>query len=435
MFRLLAIIFTGIIVSLFYFPLQSYLPMGMNTKMCLAVIGLILGVVGSKQNKGFEIPDNVLKLIVISVLVSLVGYISVVYNGTSDFAYATYVVSMLVWFSAAYSVCFLIRTVHSSVSIELISKYLIGVCVFQCIIAQLIDASPAINTIAKYIMNDNKAWVESVNRIYGIGAELDTAGIRFSIALVMTAFLLTKERLNSRKWWLYSACFVVITVLGSMIARTTYVGTIVGLMYALIVYKPWLMKLNKSNARFLLVLLLVVVICIVCGVYLYKTDVRIYKLSRFAFEGFFNLVEKDEWSIASNNKLNSMIVFPETMKTWIIGDGYCSNPIVSDPYFIGKYISGWYMGTDIGYLRFIFYFGIIGLIVFSYFMCYAAKVCLDYLPGYKDVILMCLLVGFVCWTKVSTDVWLVFALFICVANMQSLEQEQIVENSSNEDSV
>lgn len=418
MLRILAILFAGIIVSFFYFPMRLYLPMGMNTKLLLAIWGFVLCVIiGAKQNGVGAIPTNVAKLFIISCFVSLIGFVSVVYNNTSDFAYATYAVSMLVWLSAAFVVCFLVRIVHSTISVDLMCKYLIGVCVFQCIVAQLIDISPAVKSIAKIIMNDDKAWIESVNRIYGLGAELDTAGIRFSISLVMTSFLLIKEKLNSIKWWLYSVSFILIAIFGSMIARTTYVGAIIGLLYVLFFYKPWLMRLNNSNVKFWIVLFLVSVICIIGGTYLYKTDIRFNKLLHFAFEGFFSLIEKGEWNIASNNKLESMIVFPETMKTWIIGDGYFSNPTGSDPYYIGKYISGWYMGTDIGYLRFIFYFGIIGLIVFSYFMCYAAKVCIDYLPKYKHVILMCLLVGFVCWVKVSTDIWLVFALFVCIANL------------------
>lgn len=87
------------------------------------------------------------------------------------------------------------------------------------------------------------------------------------------------------------------------------------------------------------------------------------------------------------------------------------------------------MGTDIGYCRFIFYFGIIGLLAFSYFFIQVAKECIVSLKEYKLLILFILLLGFVIWLKVATDVFLVFALFLCVANMQpeELKSDDIVQ--------
>ena len=93
---------------------------------------------------------------------------------------------------------------------------------------------------------------------------------------------------------------------------------------------------------------------------------------QFAFEGFFSLVEKGRWEVSSNEILKNMYRFPESIKTWIIGDGYIENP-KNDPYFIGKLTGGYYMGTDVGYLRFIYYFGLIGLIAFIIFMVKAGK--------------------------------------------------------------
>ena len=56
-----------------------------------------------------------------------------------------------------------------------------------------------------------------------------------------------------------------------------------------------------------------------------------------------------------------MYVFPDNLKTWLIGDGYFSNPYNIDPYFTGRFVGGYYMSTDVGYLRFIFYSGLVGI--------------------------------------------------------------------------
>ena len=43
---------------------------------------------------------------------------------------------------------------------------------------------------------------------------------------------------------------------------------------------------------------------------------------RFAFEGFFNWVEKGEWSTSSTEKLNrEMWIWPNDQRTWLIGSG------------------------------------------------------------------------------------------------------------------
>lgn len=416
--KYLLILLTGIVTSFFYFPTTlAVLPSSVNTKMVLALIGLFIILFQSISNRSLNVPKDVLWLSVAAGMVSVIGLIAVVYNGTQDYAYATYIVSMWVWLSAAYAVVNLMKYVHGRLDIKQVCKYIIAVCLFQCVIAQIIDVSPTVRYFAQTLMGNDMAWVESVNRLYGIGAELDTAGIRFSISLVMAACL-ALECKNVNDQLLYVISFLLITVLGSMIARTTYIGCVIGLVYLIIYSGIWRLSLKTSIAKIMGVILVLLIVLIPICIYLYNTDPRIYKLLRFAFEGFFNLAERGEWSLASNEKLKSMIVFPETLKTWIIGDGYFGNPYNSDPYYVGGYIEGWYMGTDIGYLRFIFYFGIIGLSAFVLFITYSARLCWKAFPDYKLMFVLIYMVGLIVWFKVSTDIFLVFALFICLSVVQ-----------------
>ena len=84
------------------------------------------------------------------------------------------------------------------------------------------------------------------------------------------------------------------------------------------------------------------------------------------------------------------------------------------------------MGTDIGYCRFIFYFGLVGLVAFAFFLMTVARECIKLLPEYKMLILFIILLGFVIWLKVATDVFLVLALLLCIGNMQD-ETPQLEE--------
>lgn len=127
-----------------------------------------------------------------------------------------------------------------------------------------------------------------------------------------------------------------------------------------------------------------------------------------------------------------MYVFPDNIKTWIIGDGYMENPYVSDPYYVGPRWHGYYMATDVGYLRFIFYFGLIGLSIFSYFMFLAGKINVNRFKEQKLLFWMLIAVHFIVWFKVATDIFLVFALFLMIDEGENEEyNNSILLNETN----
>lgn len=80
-----------------------------------------------------------------------------------------------------------------------------------------------------------------------------------------------------------------------------------------------------------------------------------------------------------------MYIFPDNLKTWFLGDGYLNNPFDTEPYYTGIDWHGYYQNTDVGYLRFIFYFGLFGLILFCAFMCKTCKVCMNYFMEYRGL--------------------------------------------------
>ena len=115
-----------------------------------------------------------------------------------------------------------------------------------------------------------------------------------------------------------------------------------------------------------------------------------------------------------------MIKFPDTFHTWIIGDGYFNNPGY-DPDFLGEITSGYYKDTDIGYLRYIFYFGLIGLFALTVVFIKVAMICVSHFKEYKILFILMLVSNLVCWLKVSSDTFSVFAPFLCLAFMKDDE--------------
>lgn len=432
LFKILSILLCTCCTSLFFFPFEFDALPGLNTKKILAVIGLLfLGYNLSRQKSGM-IQKEIFLLFGCAALVSLIGLCSITLNNTPDYSYASYIMSMWVWLSAAYAVCSIVKMTHRKISFYHVTNYLIAVCVLQCFLALFIDSNESLKMIIDNYINQGEDFLNSSNvkRLYGIGASLDVAGSRFAVVLVLITYInLNSNQFSSRSYQpLYLASFLIIAIVGNMIARTTTVGLILALCY-------WIINLNrqwhelKGNYKYIAYSIIVIALIIPITVYLYDNVPSIHKNLRFAFEGFFSLAETGEWSVASNDKLRTMYVFPDNLKTWIIGDGYFSSPRDIDPYFIKKIVGGYYMGTDVGYLRFIFYFGLSGLIAFSTLIYYAYRICAQKFPIYKNLFLLFLLINFIVWFKVATDIFLVFALFI------TMESEEEEEENSKENTV
>lgn len=422
----LKVLLTGILVSMFYFPFEfTFLP-GVNTKMMLAVVGLVFLLYSLVQKRELSLPRSLLILLLLSAAVSMISLISITYNDTPDSSYVSYIVSAAVWLSAAFATCRVIHLVHDRIDVPLVVYYLTGVCVFQCIIALVIDFNPAVQQfVDRYIVGG--AFFHHIHRLYGIGAGLDVAGTRFACVLVSLGFLLAcrSDDMSPMQTIFLFLSFVIITVIGNMIARTTLVGTIIGVVM-LLVFGSGVFRIadQQSNPGKLVgIIALVLLVGIPLVTFFYQTNEQFYRLMRFGFEGFFSLFETGEWQVGSNEVLESMVVWPDELKTWIIGDGYFVSERI-DPNYLGPVLNaGYYKGTDIGYCRFIFYFGIIGLVAISTVMAYASAICCMENKTYTLMFLLALLAGFIMWGKAATDVFLFFAFFICASYLRNEQSE------------
>ena len=367
MLKSISVILTLIITSFYLFPFEFTFLTGVNTKMAIAGFGIILLSIQLAKKRTPMIDHKMLSLFILAALVSLIGFITVTYNNTFDYTYTTYIISMAVWLGAAYVVTFCMRLVHGYISIIIVSNYIIAICVLQCISAIMIDMIPTF----KYIINSFvsgfgfESGVKELDgaRLYGIGAVLDVAGSRFAAALIMIAYITGNyiKELTSKQIIIYLIAFIIILVIGNMIGRTTIIGAFLAIVYWLYSSRVYHFRFENRNVRIFKYIFGVLLFLLPIIIIIYYINYQIRTNIEFAFEGLFSLAEKGKWEVSSNEILKNMFRLPESFKTWIIGDGYIENP-KNDPYFIGKIWGGYYMGTDIGYLRFIYYFGLIGQI-------------------------------------------------------------------------
>lgn len=429
MLRALGIIFSIILTSLYLFPFEmTYLP-GMNTKMIMAGISLVLiPYVSAKKNQPI-FPSWFLVLSCWAAVVSIIGLFAVVFNETNDLTYATYIISMWVWLGGAFTLNYTYTLVHKDVTVHIIIRYMVIVCVCQCFIALAVDNNSAIKDFVDSLVLGEGFMGTSKDRMYGIGASLDVAGIRFSAVLIMIASLLPKlfkdNSSSLLEQFLLLASFMIISVIGNMMARTTTIGITTAVVTFYIVYKSFHDKTVNYRSFYLIGFVIISSICIVA--YFYNLNHDFQDRVRFGFEGFFSLAETGEWQVHSNEILENMVVWPDSMKTWLIGDGYFNNPYSYDEYYVGPNFAGFYMATDIGYLRFIYYFGVFGTLAFIFFMWEAAKACINKFPAWKIMFAMLLLLNYVIWFKVSSDIFSIFAIFL---TMQGVSATYSTENKT-----
>lgn len=424
LFKLLLIILAVIMTSCYFFPFViAAFPM-VNSKMILAVVGLIMLAINLVKKSNASINKDFLFLSLWALGISLVSYASMMINNTPDDTFVTYFMSMWVWLGGAYAFIMFIKYVHEGVSVPLVVNYLLAVCMVQCVIAIIFDSFPEAaewheNTFAGEGFMGNT----EEDRLHGIGCSLDVAGFRFAAVICMVTILMSNNVSYFSKWsdgiYLFSICFM--SIIGNMISRSTVIGSVMALI-TIFCMGIFVRGRTKLIAELGFIIAIAVAVCI----YLYNTNTTFKSNIRFGFEGFFSIAEKGEWQTNSNNILKNMVVWPDNYKTWIIGDGYINNPDdksqdTFDPYYVGEHFGGFYMGTDIGYLRYIFYFGVIGLAVFSMFFIQVCKVLCIRFPNFRWMFFMMLVVNFIQWCKVSTDLFVVFAPFLCISAEENKE--------------
>lgn len=417
MIKIIQVFSIVILTSLACFPFFfSFLP-SINTKMLLAVLGLMVFPLDYMNGRTQAFGKSFFRISLGALGVSFCSFLSMTINNTPDDSYLGYIVSMWVWLFAAYFCVYLMRQVHEDVSVETVGYYLVGVALLQCTLGLLINHFAFLkNLVDAYITGEKYMGVGVENRLYGIGCALDVGGGRLGAILIVLAYLMLLSIKRQKSQWVYIGLlgsFFYILVIGNMMGRTTTVGAVIAiayLAYSIVSNR----KIQSASIRsFLSTTVWVIVVGVVVCIGLYNVSPEIRKLLRFGFEAFFNYFETGKFETNSTNMLSEGLIFPDNLKTWIIGDGYMASG-ANDPYYIGPADYGFYMNTDAGYSRFIFYFGLIGLLTFMSFFVNVWRECAQKIKNVKLFFMAILVLNFCIWIKVSTDLFVIFAPFLCI---------------------
>ncbi len=404
-----------LVTSFYLFPITfTFLPQSVNSKILVAVLGIMAFVFDSIQKKAMELSPETIIAALIAALFSLWCLFSVTIAGTYEMDYATYIVSFFTWMAGAYGVYAALRMGHGKVDLGLLIRYLALVGVFQCLAAVLIDNNVIFSRFVDRFVWGNEYYREH-GRMYGIGAALDPAGIRFSTILILIAHQFSTNP-EARSKGLNQAttmiAYTIITVIGLVISRTTMVGALMGVGYMLIS----LVRLRQGGyvtmrmLRIFFIFLLVLTGIIVFAIYLYRTNATFEGYLRFGFEAFFNWAETGEFRTNSTDELSQMWIWPSDIRTWIIGRGT-----------FGVFEND----TDIGYCNFTLYCGMIGMTIFSLFFVYCHFVLNRRFKHFWIASFLLTALTFIVWCKVTTDIFFLDALLFCI-NPDPLEEAPAV---------
>ena len=286
------------------------------------------------------------------VPVALCSVGSGILNLTFDFTFVFYAFSQIAIFFVSHAMVYVFGRKKKNFDLSDFLKCFVYVVGIQSLLALLMFLFPALHDFMYSIIRLNELEDEMVDSTYGMrlqgwGSNFFGAGIINGLALILMTYLFLNKRV--RRLWCFTILYVFILVIGILIARTTLIGFLFSLFY-LLVWKWKNPYWIKRKMRWMLLVCLIL-LSGVSFIFLYLDA----KVVMWAFEMFINYSSDAGLSSASTDRLKEMYVYPTSLKTYLIGDGLFN---LKDHY---------YMETDVGYLRLLFYGGIpVALCFFIY---------------------------------------------------------------------
>lgn len=333
-------------------PEFVFIPFGVNR--FFGVLGLFVFFADAKaKHKIIDSSSASLKKIIKTLIpVVVLSFVSLVLNGTSDIYFPKYTLSIILGFFAAYFWAYLLYKFYSEVDINTICNYYTTVVVLFVAIAFICFLQPSVyDTLVSYERIDEIALISMERtegtRLIGIGANFFAAAVINGTLLILLAAYIVSYNHSTKHMVVLIVSYALITVLGMMMARTTLFGALLGFVIILINIISSTRKFFKITGSLLIMLILLFIMLDTFG--MYSSD-KMDTLTSFGFEMFENKQQNGgKFETSSMHSLYRMWnTIPSDIKTWIIGDGLWEDH--------GFY----YKNVDLGYLRNLWYFGLLG---------------------------------------------------------------------------
>jgi hypothetical protein len=349
-------------VLFFYIYAVPFVFLPVSTRVLFGVFGFIILAIEVVQYKvKLKLNKQLLSFLVLLFLIPLIALISIGINQTNDIEFIKYPISMVTILLASYFVAKVLSKFYRKLDFQNVALLIVNIILIQSIIAFMMFLVPELRDFLLGIQKLSPDDIERMSdffefRIIGFGTMFFGAGVISGFGLILIGALIRLYGMNSKQIILLSIKYLIILAIGMMMARTALIGGLLGIM---LIFMPKYLKATilmfRKRIFFVGVIFIVPFILMTILYFLVpKIGETFEPLFNFAFEIFINYFESGQVESESTNQLKNMYIFPETIQTWIIGDGFWVDP----------FGSGYYMSTDVGYLRLIYYFGLVGLSIF-----------------------------------------------------------------------
>ena len=331
--------------------------MPFNVPFVLGLIGLPLYIYNSSAIRNSD--SKYVKDLLLALLpVAIVAFLSIVGNHSSDFYFIKWAIINALYFFGAYFLFQLLKHSFRNFTVGRLVDLLVLCAVVQLSLALVMYFSPEVKNVLQPLIHESEiakeAMERAATRMVGFGTHFFVSGTTHAFILIMIAFSLTLRKVSLFKSVVMMLSFIFIAVVGSIMARTT----LVGILFAIVI----VLLRRRGKKYFISGLVLSTIIISATSVYfldLISDDME--QLFNFGFEAFVKFQDTGSFSTSSTDGMLRLYKFPSIWETWLWGDARYEAGI------------GYYMNTDIGFCRLIFYFGVIGLITYMYFEYYILK--------------------------------------------------------------
>ena len=284
------------------------------------------------------------------------GLAAAIISGWFDPFLIDYPKSQLAWIFTAYLTTHFFFKIFPKGTLNLFLLFIISAIALQCIITIFMYMYPPVSDFFTSLAM--KADIEELKRnqsegvrLLGYGIAFFGAGIVCGGALILIIYVLMSRRFNLLQVMILCLLYVFIFYIGLFSARTTVVGLVTSL--ALLGY---LILKKKSNTFQAYKFIGIGIIFLMIGYtlcFIYFPD-----FTDWAFELLNNYEGTGELRTNSSDGLEHMFYLPRDTQEWMFGIGVM-----------------YYWGTDVGYTRLLYYFGLTGTLSFFYFIYYILKKC------------------------------------------------------------
>lgn len=350
------------VLLLFLLVNSFYVGYPLNSSILAAFIAIILGLIFRPHyiatTRHILLSKTTVLLFAMIFFTGAASVLVALMHSTYDFSYTKNLFSQSIQLTLVVLVIAFIFTDRAARQdpLSYISKLIVWIFVVQSILETIAFLSPTTASIIHltYTPKALEKLYEGYSGIRGL-ALTGSPGWGLAIGYGLSFIIYTKEYISERRFSIHSALVFLILAIGALFAgRSAFVGIIVSALFFLLANGSTIGKFKKFIA------LIVTFSGLLLSVYFSLQEVVILFTERvfpFVFEFYYTYVNTGAIETGSTNRLLEMWQVPIPEKTWLIGDGWFTDPDT------GNY----YKRTDVGYIRNLLFGGLLwAALVFTY---------------------------------------------------------------------